>query len=67
MPASKVVILLMALLACFVGGLAQGTMCDPEGKTMTCTHVFSGVMVVLTLYTLYLLMTAKCPVLPAGN
>jgi hypothetical protein len=57
----------MALLACFVGGLAQGTMCDPEGKTMTCTHAFSGVMVVLTLYTVYLLMTSKCPVLPAAG
>lgn len=67
MPASKVVIFMMGLLACFVGGLAQGTICDPEGKTMTCTHTFSFVMILLTLYTLYLLMTAKCPVLPAGN
>ena len=55
---------MMGLLACFVGGLAQGTICDPEGKTMTCTHTFSFVMILLTLYTLYLLMTSKCPVLP---
>jgi hypothetical protein len=64
MPASKAIILLMGLLACFVGSLAQGTICDPDGKTMTCTHTFSVVMVLLTVYTLYLLMTSKCPMLP---
>jgi len=67
MPASKIVIVIMACLMCALAGIAQGTTCDPDGKTMTCTHTFSVLMILIFLYTIYLLVTAKCPVLPAAN
>jgi len=60
-------IVLMGCLTCALVGIAQGSMCDRDGKTMTCTHAFSFMLALVTLYTLYLLMTAKCPVLPAAN
>jgi hypothetical protein len=58
----------MGCLTCLLVALSQGSMCDPDGKTMTCTHAFSGILVVVIIYTLYAVVTAKCPLpLPTAN